>query len=233
MNNSELIGASPLVHARVTGLVGAAALVSGSFTGFVGSKLVVRDDVATTASNLAASQSLFRFGLVSSLIMMIVSVFYALLLYRLLRPVNKNHAVTMVVLALVPVPIFMLNQVNQFAVLLLASDQLYEQMRLFLELHRLGALIAGLFFGLWLFPLGLLVFKSGFLPRFLGVLLMVGSPGYLVLFVQAFFFPGSERTLWSNPFLMVTHLSELGLMLWLLIKDVKVGQWEKRALEAT
>jgi hypothetical protein len=62
---------------------------------------------------------------------------------------------------------------------------------------------------------------------------MVGSPGYLVLFVQAFFFPGSERTLWSNPFLMVTHLSELGLMLWLLIKDVKVGQWEKRALEAT
>lgn len=100
MRNSELAGASPLVHARVTGLVGVVTLASGSFTGFVGSKLVVRGDVVATSSNLVASESLFRIGLVSSLIMMIASMFYALLLYRLLKPVNKSHAMTMLGLLL-------------------------------------------------------------------------------------------------------------------------------------
>jgi len=117
-------------------------------------------------------------------------------------------------------------------VLLSASDRLYGQVRLFLDLYQFGNLVAAIFFGLWLLPLGLLVFKSGFLPRLLGVLLMAGSPGYLVLFVQAFFLPGSERTPWTNPFLAVTHLSELALMLWLLIRGVNVDQWERRALEA-
>lgn len=203
-------------------------LASGSFAGFVASKLLVRDDVATTASNMVASESLFRLGVVSNLIMMIASIFYALLLYRLLRPVNKSHAMIMVVLALAAVPIYMLNQVHQVAALLLARDGLQDQVKLFLDLHRFGNLIAGIFFGLWLLPLGLLVFQSGYLPRLLGVLLMVGSPGYLVLFVQAFFFPGSERTLWSNPFLVVTHLAELALMLWLLILGLNVDQWKKR-----
>jgi hypothetical protein len=102
--------------------------------------------------------------------------------------------------------------------------------KLVLDLHRLGNLIAGIFFGLWLFPLGLLVFRSGFFPRFLGILLMIGSPGYLVLFVQAFLFPGSERTLWTNPLLVLTHASELAMMLWLLIRGVNVEQWERCAL---
>ena len=233
MRNSELIGASPLVHARTTGLVGLVVLASGSFAGFVASRLVVRDDVVATSSNIVASESLLRLGIVSSLVMMIAWLFYALLLYRLLRPVDKSRAMTMVGLVLASVPIYMLNQVNQFAALLSASDQLHEQVRLFLDLHRFGNLVAGIFFGLWLVPLGLLVFKSSFLPRSLGVLLMFGSLGYLVLFVQAFLFPGSERTLWSNPLLVVTHVSELALLLWLLIKGVNVEQWEKRAFEST
>ncbi|MGH2396549.1 MAG: DUF4386 family protein, partial [bacterium] len=111
--NADLTGASPLVHARVAGLVGVVMLASGSFAGFVASKLLVRDDVAATASNMVASESLFRLGVVSNLIMMIASIFYALLLYRLLRPVNKSHAMIMVVLALAAVPIYMLNQVHQ------------------------------------------------------------------------------------------------------------------------
>jgi hypothetical protein len=229
---SELAGASPLAHARVTGLVGVVMLVTGSFTGFVGSKLVVPGDAVATSQNLVASESLFRLGLLSSLIMMIAFIFYALLLYRLLRPVNPNHAMLMVGFVLTSVPIYMLNQVNQFAALLLASDQLYGQVKLFLDLHRLGNLIAGMFFGLWLFPLGLLVFKSSFFPRFLGILLMLGSLGYLVLFVQALLFPGSERTLWTNPFLVVTHASELAMMLWLLIRGLNVDQFERRAARA-
>jgi hypothetical protein len=175
----------------------------------------------------------YRLGIVSSLVMMIALMFYALLLYRLLRPVDRSQAMTMVGLVLASVPIYMLNQVNQLAVLLSASDRLHEQVKLFLDLHRFGNLVAGIFFGLWLIPLGLLVLKSRFFPRFLGILLLFGSPGYLLLFVQAFFFPGSERTLWTNPFLVVTHVSELALLLWLLIKGVNVEQWEERALEST
>jgi hypothetical protein len=208
-------------------------LISGSFAGLVASRLIVRGDAVATSGNIVASEALFRLGIVSSLIMMIAFLFYALLLYRLLEPVNRSHAMVMVGLVLVSVPIYMLNQVNQFAALLLASDQLYQQVQLFLDLYRLGNLIAVIFFGLWLFPLGLLVFKSGFFPRFLGVLLMLGSPGYLILFVQAFLFPGYERTLWTNPFLMVTHASELAMMLWLLFKGLDVDQWKKRALEST
>ncbi len=191
----------------------------------------MRGDVVATSRNLVASETLFRLGLASGLIMMVATIFYALLLYRLLGPVDESHAMAMLVLILASAPIYMLNQVNQFAALLSASDGLVEQVELFLELHRLGNLVAGIFFGLWLFPLGLLVFKSGFLPRFLGTLLIVGSLGYLVLFVQAFFFPGTERTLWSNPFLVVTHASELALLLWLLIRGVNLERWREGALE--
>jgi hypothetical protein len=108
---------SPLVRARVAGLVGVVMLASGSFAGFVGSKLVVRGDVAATSKNIVASEALFRLGFVGSLIMMIAFLFYALLLYGLLRPVGKTAAMSMLGLVLVSVPIYMLNQVNQFAAL--------------------------------------------------------------------------------------------------------------------
>lgn len=228
MTSSESGATSPVVLARVTGLVGIVVLASGSFAGFVASRLVVRDDVVATAGNILASETLFRLGLVGSLVMMIAFIFYGLLLYRLLRPVNKGLARIMIALVLASVPLYMLNQINQFAALPLAADGLYEQVELFLELHRVGNLIAAIFFGLWLFPLGLLVFRSGYLPRFLGVLLILGTPGYLVAFVQGFLFPGSEGTLWTNPFLLVTHASELALMLWLLVKGLDADEWAKR-----
>lgn len=227
---SQLIGASPLVHARVAGLVGVLVLASGSFAGFVASRLIVREDLAATSSKIVASEALFRLGIAGSLIMMVAWLFYALLLYRLLRSVDKTSAMAMLGLVLASVPIYMLSQGYLFAAFLAASSQLQEQVELFLNLHRFGTLVAAIFFGLWLIPLGYLVFKSGFLPRFLGALLMVGSLGYLVLFFQAFFLPGTERTLWSNPFLIVTHLSELALLLWLLVKGVNVGQWQQQAV---
>lgn len=224
-NNSELIGSSPLIHARIAGLLGLAVLVSGSFAGFVGSKLIMRGDPVTTSNNLVASGLLFRLGLVSSLTMMIFWLFYALLLFRLLKAVDKSHATIMVGLVLASVPLFMLNQVNLFAAFVSASDRQYQQVNLFLEMHRFGNLIAGIFFGLWLFPFGLLVFKSGYFPRLLGILLMIGTLGYLILFVQAVFFPGTERTLWTNPFLVITHVAELTMMLWLLLRGLNVDRW--------
>lgn len=227
----RLIGGSPLVHARVTGLVGLLVLVSGSFAGFAGSELLVRGDVAATSSRIIESPTLFRFGILGSLAMMTAWLFYALCLYGLLRIVHRRWAMTMLVLVTVSAPIYMLNQGNLFAVLPLASSGELEQAGLFLDLFRFGNSVAAIFFALWLLPLGLLVLRSGFLPRFLGILLLAGTPGYLVLFVQAFFFPGSERTLWTNPFIVVTHASELALLLWLLVRGLNVEQWKRRTLE--
>ena len=116
--------------------------------------------------------------------------------------------------------------------LLAATDHKYDQMMLFMNLYKHGALIGGIFSGLWLFPLGLLIYKSGFFPKILGVLLMIGCFGYLIRFFQGFLLPGTEGSLWTNPVQMITHIAELLLMLWLLIKGIDVEQWQKSAHES-
>ena len=142
----------------------------------------------------------------------------------------------MVIFILVAAPIAMLNELNQFAVLLLLSgadyltaftvDQLQTLVPLFLDLHEHGINIAGIFWGLWLFPLGYLVFKSGFLPRILGILLMIGCFGYLIESFAAFLLPNYEVEI-----ALFTFWGEVLLPLWLLIKGVNVEQWKKRAVE--
>jgi hypothetical protein len=104
------------------------------------------------------------------------------------------------------------------------ADQLQALVPLFLDLHEHGINIAGIFWGLWLFPMGYLVFKSGFLPRILGVLLMIGCFGYLIDSATFFLFPNFDASI-----AQFTFIGELLLPLWLLIKGVNVEQWEKRA----
>lgn len=228
----DLLGGSPGLHARIAGLVGLLTLASGSFAGFAASRLLVRDDVAATTANLVASEGLFRAGVAGGLLMMVAFLFYGLLLYRLLRPVDANLARTMLALVVASVPLYMLNQVHQYGAFLSASGGLERQVELFLDVFRFGNLVAGIFFGLWLFPLGLLVYRSGFFPRVLGGALVVGTLGYLVLFVQSFLLPGGEGTLWSHPLLWVTHLAELAFMLWLLVRGPDVERWEARTRRA-
>ena len=204
---------------------------------YIPSNLIVPGDAATTANNIMASEGLFRSGIVSFLIGQTVFILLVLLLYKLLKPVNKNLAVLMVIFFLVGVPIAMLNVLNQFAALLLLSgadyltaigaDQLHAQVMLFLNLHEHGIQIASIFWGLWLLPLGYLVFKSGFLPRILGVLLMIGFFGYLIDFFIFFL-----NLNFDAPIIQLTSIGELLFPLWLLIKGVNVEEWEKRALES-
>lgn len=135
----------------------------------------------------------------SDLVAATVHIFLALPLYKLLKSVNKNQAVLMVILALVGVPIAMLNMLNHFAALLLLSgadyltaftaDQLQALVMFFLDLLDHGFFIDFIPWGLWLFPLGYLVFKSGYIPRILGVLLIIAGIGYLIDFVTLFLFP--------------------------------------------
>jgi hypothetical protein len=231
---------SPIFYARLAGLLALVALITGSFAGFVSTKLVIPGDAAATAKNILASESLLRFGFVSGLAMYAIFIVYVSLLYKLLKPTDKNHALLMLLFALTGVPIAMLNHINQSAALLLlsgdeylkafTSEQIQAQMMLFLKLQSHGNLIAGIFWGVWLFPLGLLVFKSGYFPRILGVILMIGCLGWLLLFIQRFLLPNYQAL---GYFRYIAHTAELSWMLWLLVKGVDVEKWEKRALESS
>jgi hypothetical protein len=167
----------------------------------------------------------------------VVFIFVALLLYQLLRPVNQNMAAVMVVLSLVGTPIVMLNELNNFATLFLlngadplklfTADQSHVLVSLFLNLHANGLNIAEIFWGLWLFPMGYLVFTSGFIPRFIGVLLIFAGVGYLIQSFAAMLLPDSNVNI-----ILFTGWGELFLALWLLFRGVNVEQWRKRARES-
>jgi hypothetical protein len=208
---------------------------------YVPSILIVPGDAATTINNIMTSESLFRSGIVSALIVQMLIILVVLVLYKLLKPVNKNHALLMVIFILVSVPITMLNELNQFAALLLSSGadyltvfsagQLQALVPLFLNLHEYGIFITSIFWGLWLLPMGYLVFKSGFLPRILGILLMIACFGYLIDSFGRLLLPNFDATIVSTIVGFMLW-GELLFPLWLLIKGVNAEQWEKCALES-
>ena len=227
---------NPNLIARIAGLLYIPPWIMSLVAMILRQDLIVPGDAATTANNIVASKSVFTLSIFMDLTVQVVFIFLVLYLFKLLKVVNKSQAMLMVVLFLVSVPIAMLNAVNHFAALLLSSgadylaaytaEQLHSLVPLFLELNEYGIYIAYIFWGLWLFPLGYLVFKSGFLPKILGIYLMISCFGYLIDFVTFFFFPD-----FSVSINMVTGWAELFLCLWLLIKGVNVEQWSKSALE--
>lgn len=211
--------------ARVAGGLYLAVAILAAFGNlYVPSALVVRGDAETTASNIAASELLFRSGILSHLIGQVVFVFLVLTLYRLLEPVNKARAVLMVVLAIVGVPMAFLNEVNRLMVLRLLSDapdgasstvELQNQAMRCFATWESGIHVTLAFWGLWLVPLGLLVFRSGFLPRLLGILLVVSGAGYVTDAGMQLLFPGVPTV---SQF---TFAGEALFLLWLLIRGVR------------
>ena len=229
---------SPQTIARVAAFVFLIIFFLGMSTElFIRPDIIVPGDAAATVKNIAASETLFRLSLVSDLIRMALLMLLPLVLYKLLKPVNKNIASLMVIFALVSVPISMLNELNHFAVLLLSSkagyitafkaDQLNSLVMFFLELRKYGTFIAQLL-SYWVLLLGYLVFKSGFLPKILGILLMLGGICYTVLAVLFLLSPNIDATIFG----VFTFIAESLFYLWLLIKGVNVEAWEKRALKS-
>ena len=206
----------------------------------VHSTAVGSTDAAATAQNIMASEGQFRIGFVSFILAAVLFLLSAWALYVLLKPVNKDLALLLVLLNLAGVAIKCVSLLSEFAALLLLSgadylqafpaDQLQALAILFLKLYQTGFMIAQIFFGAWLLPLGYLVFKSGFLPRILGILLIIDCFAILIWFFQFFLFPDYKA--FSYPGLAVSFIAEALLCLWLLIKGVNVEQWEKRALES-
>ena len=193
---------------------------------FIRPGMIGPGDAAATVRNIAASEALFRLSLVSDLIRQTLLMLLTLILYKLLKPVNKTIAALMVIFYLVCVPISLLNELNHYAVLLLSSgvgytaafkaDQLNALVMFFIELRKYGTFIAQ-FFSFWVLLLGYLVFKSGFLPRILGILVMLAGLCYTVLAVLFFLFPNFDTTIFG----LFAFLGELLFYMWLLIKGVK------------
>lgn len=216
--------------ARVAGLFYLIFILLSILVDVLGrSKMIVIGDAAATARNIAASEGLFRLSFMSDLLSALFFLLAAWALYVLLKPVNQNMALLFLILNLGGVAVQSLNLLNQFAAVLLLdggdylsvfqAGQVQAMALFFLTLHENGFMVAQIFYGTWLFPLGYLVYKSGFLPKFLGVLVLADFVCWLAFFFQFFLFPTfTVITYISFP---VGFLAEFGLTLWLLIKGVQ------------
>jgi hypothetical protein len=220
--------------ARLTGLLYLIVFSLGIFAElFVRQNLVVPGDAAATFGNIRASEWLFRVALLSDLLRHTLLILLPLALYKLFKSVDKRIALLMAAFGLLGVPIAMVNMLNHLAALLLVgradylqalgADQLHAQVMFFLDLYQEGGFVSQ-FLALWLLALGYLVFKSGFLPRFLGILLMIGCLCYLADVVLFLLAPDIHVSLGLFGF-----ICELLFALWLLIMGVDKEAWERQA----
>jgi len=196
---------------------------------YVPSKLIVHGNAAATASNIAAHETLFRLGIAGQLISQTGFIFVALALYELLKGVNRRLASLMVTLIVVSIPIAFLNELNSIAALFLVRGadflSIFEKPQrealamLFLNLHFQGLVVDEIFWGLWLLPLALLVYRSRFLPRFLGVWLALAGFAWVLLSLTGILSPQHYDKVftYSQP----AALGEVAFMLWLVIKGAK------------
>ena len=183
---------------------------------YVPSSLIVTDNITETIANIKTNEMLFRGSIISALTVQICNIILVVLLFKLLQHVNKTVAYLMVIFSLLAVPIAFLNEINHLIVLNLLDTNSKELVMLHLDLHQYGIIIAQFFWGLWLFPLGYLIYKSGMIPKFIGILLMIGCMGYVIDSVTLILFPNLGFT-----FSEFTFLGEIIFPLWLLIKGVK------------
>jgi hypothetical protein len=212
---------------RIAGFWYLLVAIFGAFNDmFVNPKLYVSGDAAATVNNILASERLFRFGMVSNLICTVSFLFLANSLYQLFKSVDKDLVRLMVLLIIASVPLAFL-EILKFAPILLLSGagylsafepaQLQALAMVFLDMNKTGLFVAYIFYGLWMFPLGLLVFKSGpdLISKTLGVLLMVGCFGYLVNFLTSFLSLNGQAitSLWMTSAI----IAEVLCIVWLLV----------------
>ena len=217
--------------ARIAGAVYLSMVVTGPFSLiYAPTRLIVSGNGAATANNILNHETLFRLWIIGDLWTHIIFICLGVTLYHLLNRVSKPWAVAMIGFVLVSAAVGFLNTLNNIAAFILfrGADFLnaFEQPQrnalgmFFLRLHSQGNFINEIFWGLWLFPFGLLVFRSGFLPRIIGAWLMINCFAWLVLSPIALFAPSyyDAAFRYAQPFLF----GELAIMLWLLIKGAKV-----------
>jgi hypothetical protein len=199
------------------------------FAGVVRANLIVYGDASKTADLLKNSEWLLRISSLVDILSAVLFLLAAWALYVILKPVNKNLALLFLLLNAAGVAVQCSSLLNSFAPMLINGNadfikafqpaQFDALNLLFLKFHKSGFTIAQIFFGTWLLPLGYLVYKSGFLPKWLGVLLIADFFGVMIWFLQYFLLPGCDII--TYPGLAIGFIAEFSLSLWLIIKGAK------------
>jgi hypothetical protein len=230
---------SPLVYARVAGFLVILLVLLGPFSQlYVPSTLIVPGDATATADNIRASGWLLRLGIVSDSLIFLIEIVVSVLLYVLLRPVSRTLSLVLAFARLAMAVIQGINLLPYFTALLLLSgagyltvfepDQLDALALLFLNAHQYVVYVWEIFLGLHLFVLAYLIFKSGYFPRILGVLMVLPSLGYLTHGYGSFLYPNYEE-IFAGVVGVGAVIGELPFFLWLLIKGVNVQRYNERA----
>ncbi len=217
---------------RIAGLIYLGVVLTGIFSLiYVPSKLINYDNASLTFQNLTTSETLFRLGIASGLLCYTFFLFLPLALYKLLGQVNENMAKLMVLLAIISVPMYFINVQNEYTALSLiktpsylkvfSQEQIQSQVLFYIDQYDDGMRLIHIFSGLWLFPFGYLVSKSNFLPRFFGILLMLGSFGYLLNFFGHTLIVNYSELGIGSYISLPASLGEIGICLWLLFFGAK------------
>lgn len=216
--------------ARIAGFLYLLLALTGAFSIlYVPSTLIVFGDAAATAEKIASSQLLFRAGILSGVVSNVIFVLLVLVLYHLLREISRKQAMLMVTLVVISVATGFVNTINQLGALIALSGadflsafeepELDALAYLFIRLHSHGIQIIQIFWGLWLFPFGLLVYRSRFIPKILGILLIIAGVGYLLGTITFLILPQYQSAL--STLITLLEMGELPIILWLLIVGVK------------
>lgn len=225
--------------ARIAGILYLLLVISGFiYLVYIPSELIDFKNAIKTIENIRNSELLFRLGIVTAICSSLIFMLLPLALYNLLKNVNKVSAKFMVLFAIISVPISFVNILNKFSVLTLINKPEYRQqigqgefqtqVMLYLENYNNGIQISQIFWGLWLLPFGYLVYKSGFLPKILGVFLMAGCFGYLITFFGGFIYSGFNKTIISDIVGFPAAIGEIGICFWLLIMGTNKLNFRKK-----
>jgi hypothetical protein len=203
---------------------------------FVRDRLIVAGDATATANNIMASPLLWRIGISADIIMHVCDIPIMLIIYILLRPVNKNIALLALLFNLIQTAVLVANKLNLVAALLqlesadylkaVDPNQLHAQMYLSLKLHDIGFGIGLIFFGFTCLVNGYLIFKSGYLPRTIGVLIQIAGLCYLTNSFALLLAPQFAHIIFP-AILLPAFIGELSFCLWLIVKGVNVQKWNK------
>jgi hypothetical protein len=227
MNNQKL---NLKMIARIAGLLYLINAITGAFGIIViPAKLIVPDNVAATVHNIISNEFLFRCGILSSFVSQIIFVFLALTLYKLFEKVSIFLTRTLLALVVTSVPIaffIIFYQMSAFSMLKESFMTSFEQVQQYslamskLKMYENGIVVIGIFWGLWLIPFGQLVYKSNFIPKVFGILLIAGGISYLIDVITFILIP--EFHAQTNILVaIISTIAELSMVLWFLIKGIR------------
>lgn len=195
---------------------------------YVPTVLVVANDVAATYLNLQTHEMSVRLSILAALCIQLIQIFIALALYDLFKPIDKRWSQLIVLFTVAAMPIALLNELSRVAILYLINDNaftatlaaepLQQAVQFLLNLNDDGMMIAHIFWGFWLLPMGVLILKSGYVPAFIGWLMILAFGGYVADTLAWILLPNE-----TYDFALFTFWGEIILPLWLVFKGVNTG----------